>query len=219
MIKAVIFDLDGLLVDSEPISYQLYQNILAPYGKSMTISHYADGYCGHSSKDILTRLLSEFQLPLSYEEIRAIKREEEHIYTARQIPLKPGALELLNWLKERGYRILLATSSTRERATGMLQVNGLDHYFDDMVFGAELKRSKPFPDIFLLAAQKAGALPQECLVLEDSEAGIQAAHSGGVPVICVPDMKQPSTAHKAMAVALYESLADVIPYLQKQEEN
>ena len=216
MIKAVIFDLDGLLIDSEPLSYNLYQNLLKTYGKTLSLSHYANAYCGHSSKDILNRLLSEFDLPLTYEEIAAIKTQGETIYTATPVPLKPGALALLTWLKERQYRILLATSSSRERAFKLLRANELDHYFDDMVFGAELKRSKPFPDVFILAAQKASALPEECLVLEDSEAGIQAAYSGGIPVICIPDMKQPDAEHKAMATALFESLTDVIKFLEQE---
>ena len=117
------------------------------------------------------------------------KREAELLPTVR---LKPGGAALLAWLKARGVTVVLATSSKRDRAVDILTRLGVVQYFDDMVFGTEIERGKPYPDIFLKAAEKAHAAPADCLVLEDSEAGIQAAHAAGIDVICVPDMKTPA---------------------------
>ena len=77
-----------------------------------------------------------------------------------------------------------------------------------------MERSKPFPDIFLKAAEKAGSKPEECLVLEDSEAGIQAAFAAEIPVICIPDLKKPSEEYAAKTTAIMKSLLDVIPFLK-----
>ena len=84
----------------------------------------------------------------------------------------------------------------------MLTRLGVVQYFDDMVFGTEIERGKPWPDIFLKAAEKAHAAPADCLVLEDSEAGIQAAHAAGIDVLCVPDMKMPAESYQQMTAAM-----------------
>ena len=90
---------------------------------------------------------------------------------------------------------------------------GVVQYFDDMVFGTEIERGKPWPDIFLKAAEKAHAAPADCLVLEDSEAGIQAAHAAGIDVLCVPDMKMPAESYQQMTAAMLKSLDEVKGWL------
>ena len=120
---------------------------------------------------------------------------------------------LLAWLKARGVTVVLATSSKRDRAVDILTRLGVVQYFDDMVFGTEIERGKPYPDIFLKAAEKAHAAPADCLVLEDSEAGIQAAHAAGIDVICVPDMKTPAAEFQQMTAAVLKSLDDVQAWL------
>ena len=109
--------------------------------------------------------------------------------------------------------VVLATSSVRERAVEVLTRLGVVQYFDDMVFGTEIERGKPWPDIFLKAAEKAHAAPADCLVLEDSEAGIQAAHAAGIDVLCVPDMKMPAESYQQMTAAMLKSLDEVKGWL------
>ena len=109
--------------------------------------------------------------------------------------------------------VVLATSSKRDRAVDILTRLGVVQYFDDMVFGTEIERGKPYPDIFLKAAEKAHAAPADCLVLEDSEAGIRAAHAAGIDVICVPDMKTPAAEFQQMTAAVLKSLDDVQAWL------
>lgn len=211
---SVIFDMDGLLVDTEIISYKLYQKILAPYGYSFSIHEYATIYSGKTEEKNLTHLLETYPLPLTKAECYSLVDKYEKELMALGVALKPGAKELLNWLKENGYHIAMATSSLQERAFGVLDQHGLRPYFDCFVFGNEVPVGKPHPDIFLKACEKLGEAPARCLVAEDSEAGIQAAYTAGIPVVCVPDMREPSEPFASMAAAVLPSLQDVIGYLR-----
>ena len=141
-----------------------------------------------------------------------VKREAE--ITANGIPLKPGAEELIKHLKEHGIKMYLATSSTHERTVKILTLDGVFDYFDGSVCGTEVEHGKPDPEVFLTCAQKAGEIPAHCLVLEDSENGIRAAHAGGFPVICVPDLKVPEKAVLDMTTAVVKSLDEVIPLIE-----
>lgn len=214
MKKAVIFDLDGLLIDSEAISYQLYQDLLRPYGHSFSIDDYARNYSGKTAVGNMNAVIERFSLPLTVEEGLDFVLTKEQEYLARGVELKPGARELLAWLKEQGCKVILASSSLKDRAVSILKQHDADRYFDDMVFGAEVAHGKPYPDIFLKACEKAGEMPADCLVLEDSEAGIQAAFSAHIPVICVPDMKEPGQEFKKMAERVLPSLFEVLDILR-----
>lgn len=134
---------------------------------------------------------------------------------AEGVPLKAGARELLNYLKENGYKIGLATSSVAERAKMLLNQNNILDYFEVLTFGLEVEMSKPAPDIFLRTAEKLDSSPSDCLVLEDSEAGLQAALAAGMSAICIPDMKSPSENTLSQILATLPHLAAVIPILEK----
>lgn len=212
MKKAVIFDLDGLLIDGEVISHRLYDELLHRYGKSMTVAEYARDYSGKTGVANMTNVIARYNLPITVEEglTWEVAREKELL---QDVQLKPGAAALLSWLKTEGVAVVLATSSVRERAVEVLTRLGVVQYFDDMVFGTEIERGKPWPDIFLKAAEKAHAAPADCLVLEDSEAGIQAAHAAGIDVLCVPDMKMPAESYQQMTAAMLKSLDEVKGWL------
>lgn len=199
---AVIFDWDGLLIDSEVVSHQLMDELLRQYGYSLTKAEYARIYSGKTGIGNMTHMIETYHLPLTVAEGMAweAKREAELLPTVR---LKPGGAALL------------ATSSKRDRAVDILTRLGVVQYFDDMVFGTEIERGKPYPDISLKAAEKAHAAPADCLVLEDSEAGIQAAHAAGIDVICVPDMKTPAAEFQQMTAAVLKSLDDVQAWLMQ----
>lgn len=214
MKKAVIFDLDGLLIDSEIISYQLYCDILGKYRYTLTIEEYARTLSGKTAVENMKNVIASYQLPFTLEEGLSLEEGMEKEYIKKGIALKPGAETLLQYLKDQQIKILLASSSFKERAVGILKENKVEHYFDYMVFGPEVNRGKPFPDIFLKACEKAGERTEDCLVLEDSEAGIAAAYSAGIDVICIPDMKLPGDEFKRMAVCTLPSLEDVIGYLK-----
>lgn len=123
--------------------------------------------------------------------------------------MKEGVEELLIYLKDHGYKTVLATSSNRDRVDQILEQTGLTAYFDSSICGDEIERGKPDPDVFLKACEKAGVRPGEAIVLEDSEAGIQAAFLAGIPVICVPDMKYPEEGFREKASLIVGSLTVV----------
>lgn len=216
MIKAVIFDLDGLIIDSEVISYQLYQELLNKYGYSFTIEDYAQNYSGKTELGNMEAIVRNYQLPVSIQEGLDYTLSREKEYFIKGVSLKSGVRELLDYLKKNKYKIALASSSTRERALYALIQHGIERYFDEMVFGMEVENGKPNPDIFLKACEKVKIDPENCLVLEDSEAGIQASYSAGIPVICVPDMKKPAVKFQKMTEIILPSLLEVIIYLDKK---
>ena len=214
MIKAVIFDMDGLLIDSEKIMYQINQDILKLYGCVFALEDYAENYSGKTAAANMMHLIEQFHLPMSVQEgLKQMETREEN-YRKQGIALQPGAKELLEYLKKNHYKIALATSSTKERALEILNNNHIAGYFEDMVFGPEVKRSKPYPDVFLQACEKLKESPKECLVLEDSEAGIQAAHAAEIPVICVPDVKKPGDEFVRLTIDVKNSLYEVIDFLK-----
>ena len=193
-----IFDMDGLLIDSEVISHRLYDELLHRYGKSVTVAEYARDYSGKTGVANMTNVIARYNLPITVEEglTWEVAREKELL---QDVQLKPGAAALLSWLKTEGVAVVLATSSVRERAVEVLTRLGVVQYFDDMVFGTEIERGKPWPDIFLKAAHLCGLKPEQAVVLEDSENGVRAAVAAGIPVICVPDLKMPEDEVRRMA--------------------
>ncbi|OBX10291.1 hypothetical protein QV09_06380 [Gallibacterium salpingitidis] len=217
MIKAVIFDLDGLLADTEIVSYKIYQDMLAKYQVSFSIEYYAQNYSGKSEKHNLTNIIEQFSLPLSLEDGFKYVEKREMELLEKGITLKPGAKELLQYLIANHYKIGLATSSKKERAEKILKMNDIYQYFDSLTYTNEVKNGKPHPDIFLKASEKLCVYPNECLVLEDSEAGIEAGYRANMCVINIPDMKKPSEQYRKMVIEQYDTLLDVIPYLENSK--
>ena len=213
MIKAVIFDLDGLLIDSEIVSYKIYKEILNQFGHSFSIEEYAQNFSGKTEVKNVTNLIDTYNLPWTVEVglDNVLKVEDKFINEG--IDLKTGVKKLLTYLKDNNLKIAIASSSTRDRALTILRQHNIVEYFDEFVFGNEVEKGKPNPDIFLKACDKISVNPEECLVLEDSELGIQAAYSANIPVICIPDMKVPNQYYLNMTKAVLSSLEEVIYYL------
>ena len=213
MIKAVIFDLDGLLIDSEIVSYKIYKEILNQFGHSFSIEEYAQNFSGKTEVKNVTNLIDTYNLPWTVEVglDNVLKVEDKFINEG--IDLKTGVKKLLTYLKDKNLKIAIASSSTRDRALTILRQHNIVEYFDEFVFGNEIEKGKPNPDIFLKACDKISVNPEECLVLEDSESGIHAAYSANIPVICIPDMKVPNQYYLNMTKAVLSSLEEVIYYL------
>ena len=213
MIKAVIFNLDGLLIDSEIVSYKIYKEILNQFGHSFSIEEYAQNFSGKTEVKNVTNLIDTYNLPWTVEVglDNVLKVEDKFINEG--IDLKTGVKKLLTYLKDKNLKIAIASSSTRDRALTILRQHNIVEYFDEFVFGNEIEKGKPNPDIFLKACDKISVNPEECLVLEDSESGIQAAYSANIPVIWIPDMKVPNQYYLNMTKAVLSSLEKVIYYL------
>ena len=213
MINTVIFDLDGLLIDSEVSFMEIYNSLLEKYNCFLSVDDYLQEFCGKKIEDNVGKIVKKYNLPISDKEVfdYVIKMEEERVKKGH--PLKKGAKQLLDYLKNNNYKIVLATSSIKQRAITLLKNNGIFNYFDAMAFGSEIKNGKPFPDIFLKAAELANADTKNALVLEDSNLGIQAANNANIKVICIPDLIKPDQYHYDLCEKVLDSLEDVIEYL------
>ena len=216
---AVIFDLDGLLADTEIISLKVYQELLEDFGIPFTEETYSREYSGHREEENVQRFLDTYDLPWNFDQTLEKVYELEAQILAKGGNLKKGAKNLLAFLQREGIPIALATSSVESRARMILDSNGILSLFDHLVFAKDVKRSKPYPDIFLKACSDLNVLPESCLVLEDSEAGIEAASRAGISVICIPDLKIPAQSFLNKTEQVFQDLDDVRDYLESKKEN
>lgn len=217
MKKAVIFDMDGLMIDSERLTFQAYQHILKEMNLTISEDFYKTllGKTIDSIHDLFyTTYGNDFPIQ---DVIQKVHQYIEESFITKGVPLKKGLLELLVYLKEHNYKTIVATSSQRKRVDQILQLSDLTKYFDDSICGDEVNKGKPNPEVFLKSCQKLNVLPQEAIVLEDSEAGIQAAFHGNIDVICIPDMKFPESEYEEMTTAIFNSLDQVISYLENND--
>ena len=217
--EAVIFDLDGLLADTEIISLKVYQELLRDFGIPFTEETYSRDYSGHREEENVQRFLDTYDLPWNFDQTLEKVYELEAQILAKGVNLKKGAKNLLAFLQREGIPIALATSSVESRARMILDSNGILSLFDHLVFAKDVKRSKHYPDIFLKACSDLNVLPESCLVLEDSEAGIEAASRAGISVICIPDLKIPAQSFLNKTEQVFQDLDDVRDYLESKKEN
>lgn len=188
----LIFDMDGLLIDSERLMYQCFDKVMGRIaGKSMS----KEFYClllGKTQGDIERLMTGEYGSVIDFGEFMtetlALLSDE---FETNGVPVKDGAVTLLEHAKQNGYRTALGTSSYRNRVDRIMELAGLMKYFDATVCGDEVERGKPEPDIFLKACGLVGSDVSSAYVFEDSEFGITAAHRAGIDCICVPDLKYP----------------------------
>ncbi|NLV36995.1 MAG: HAD family phosphatase [Clostridiaceae bacterium] len=180
MVKAVIFDMDGVIVDSEPIHFESDRMTMKHYGKYITDEELSR-YVGVSNPDMWAELREKYQLEATVEELLETQFSYKKLLIGdRKLEPIDGIRELLEQLKGGEVRIGLASSSSREFIEFMLSNLGLAGYFEVVISGEEVQRGKPFPDIFLKAAQGLGVEPSDCMVIEDSGHGVKAAKRAGM---------------------------------------
>lgn len=216
MKKAVIFDMDGLMIDSERVTYNEYVKKLAELGHHDFTEELYRNCLGKNKQGICQVFIDHYGQDFPMDEVW----DDVHVWideSLRQyVPKKKGLVELLEYLKANNYKTIVATSSGRARVDEILKNADLTKYFDDSICGDEVTHGKPHPEIFLTACQKIDVKPEEALVLEDSEAGILAAYDGHIDVICVPDMKYPEQQFVEKVTKIVDSLDEVIDYLKAQ---
>ena len=212
-ITAVLFDMDGLVLDTEKLYTRFWQEAACACGYPMT-KEQALGMRSLNRGAGLSKMQSYFGPDVDYDFIRQKRIELMDAFVEKEgVTLKPGIHELLAFLKERGIKTAIATSSPMERTVLYLTSVGLQNSFDELVSGYMVERGKPEPDIYLYAAEKLGVKPEECMVLEDSPAGILAAHRAGCMPVMIPDQDEPDEETRKLLHAKADSLAAVIALL------
>ena len=181
MIKNIIFDMDGVLINTEPIHFRIWQQICSEHGVTLEYERYIA--CIGSTVKYLHDLLKEWY-GLSFhnnpEIMRRFRECKEEILQKEGLPAIEGAAETVKWLYDQGYTMAVASSSSQNYIDYSIHALGLDQYFHKLISGESVKHPKPAPDVFLKAAQQLGADPKECLVIEDSKNGSIAAKAAGM---------------------------------------
>jgi HAD superfamily hydrolase (TIGR01509 family) len=196
-LRAVIFDMDGVLLDSEPLHHRAAQAALGARGPSFT-ERDNRAFFGATDEEMFRGLRILFDLPASTAELVEAKERHFLAMLRRQAQPLPGVLTALGFLRDRRLPLALASSSSRPVIAAVLATLALHDVFAAIVSGDEVPRGKPAPDVFLLAARRLAVAPEACLVIEDSRNGVLAARAAGMLVAAVPC---PVTSHEDFSPA------------------
>ncbi len=211
MFKAVVFDMDGVITDTE----KLYRRYQLEEGRSRGITdEELERVClaiaggnKYTNKPKFEAIVGRGIDYFEYRE-KMMARLDNHI-KQYGVELKPGVKEILKYLKDKGIKIGLATSTIRERATGYLVDHEIYEYFDKLIFGDMVEHGKPAPDIFLKACEELGVSPEETIAVEDSINGIKSAYAAGTYPVMVVDLIEPNDDIIPLAKKIYRIITDI----------
>ncbi len=207
-VKAVVFDMDGLLVDSERVFRDSMMLVSRQFGHELPLEVFLR-MVGAPREQNRRVAKDHFGPDFDYEAWIEAVSEHAHATTAVDLALKSGVIELLDHLDAIHMPRAIATSSGHGSVTLQLTPHDLLRRFGAIVAAGDYARGKPFPDPFLTAAERLGVSPEDCLALEDSHNGVRAAHAAGMMTIMVPDLLEATGEMRAMCVAIAETLHDV----------
>lgn len=216
MIKALLFDMDGLIFDSEKVvqrSWNMAGNTLG-YGE---VGNHIYNTLGMNAKSRGEYFKNVFGEDFPNDQFRELARENFYTIVENEgLAVKPGARELIRYAKQLGQRTAVVSSSRKPYVEEMFKKAGLYEYFDAFICGDMVEKSKPDPEIYEKACKQLGVKPEYCVAFEDAPAGVESAAAAGVYVIMVPDLVQPDqqTRHKAWMVI--DTLDEAIDILRRE---
>lgn len=218
MTNAIIFDMDGVLFDTERICCECWEEI----GESMGLGDLSEGIrgcIGLNRNDAEAFMYNLYGEDFPFEEFT----ETVHVLMKKRLleegtPVKEGVREILKYLKENGYIIGMASSSSKESVMEHLKETGLEEYFRAVVTGDMVEHSKPDPDIYLKACEELGVTPMNVIAIEDSPNGIRSAYRAGMKPVMVPDLIEPAPEIEAMLYGKFYSLLDVLDYMKNNSK-
>ena len=208
-IKAVVFDLDGTLLDTEKLLFRYWREAAAHFGYNMS-GEQALTLRSLTHKRVQPLFTEWFGSECDYRQLRAcrMKLMQEHI-DKYGVEVKKGAAELLEWLGEHGYLRAVATATDTERAGNMLEKVGLSGCFDRIICASMVECGKPEPDIYLYTAKELGLETRECIAVEDSPNGVISASDAGCLTVMVPDLTPPDSTLMPYISAVCNDLAEI----------
>ena len=205
MVSGCIFDMDGLLFDTERIFQNYWRAIAAERGIVLADSFITE-ITGTSGK-MMNRILKKYYHTEDGREIQKDCKERVLRHLAKNVPVKTGAVEILGRCRLLGIKTAVASSSPLRQIENNLENAGMENCFDAIVSGDEVEKGKPAPDIFLLAAKRIGVLPEDCIVFEDSPHGIEGALRAEMKAVMIPDLLPPREEHKRW-IDVYNNLQE-----------
>jgi beta-phosphoglucomutase family hydrolase len=211
MVEAVIFDMDDVVLDSSAIHERAWDEALGRHGASMDMLEKGEvaRIFGMRMREICEFLVKRFGLDADPEEIDAERHNTMMEIMAREMEPSDGLMQLLGMLKGKGMRLALATSGVDDYVDLVLDKLNLRSRFDAVVTGDDVEKGKPDPEVFLKAASKLGVLPGQCVVIEDAQKGIQAAHAAGMKAIGYQNLNHPYRQDLSEADIVINSLEEV----------
>lgn len=214
-INAVVFDMDGLMLDTEWTTYRLSRENAAKMGYAITLDLFKQTV-GKRSPDTKLFYKSIFGDEFDFDRLRRMNLDGFWKFVEENgVPKKPGIDELLAYLQDNGINCAVASSTSREVAEDLLKRAGIYKYFSAGVFGNMVANGKPAPDIFIEAAKRLGIPCNECMCLEDSHNGIRAGCSAGMVTVMVPDMLPPNEEILQKVYTVADDLFEVIGIIEK----
>lgn len=211
--KAVVFDMDGVIFDSERLVIACWRVIADKYGVP-NIEEACHECLGVNAVETRQKFKNRYGQDFPYDDYKKeMSTLFHHNYDGGRLPMKTGVVELLQYLKEAGVKVALASSTRSAVVKQELTDAGIIAYFDVVIGGDMVTRSKPQPDIFLKACEELGVIPQEAFAIEDSYNGIRAAAAGHLRPLMVPDLMPPTEEMRELTEEIFENLLEVKNYL------
>lgn len=215
MIKGAVFDMDGLMFDSERLVYEIWQEMMDEQGFEYSLDIFKNtiGLRTDKTEQYYNSLYG------SRFDYKPLKQRSRETFIKRVnengVPIKKGLFELLDFLKSNNIKMAVATSTSAQTAHMIINLAGVYDYFDAFVCGDDVKNGKPHPEVFLTASEKLGLSPLDCIAFEDSINGIKSAFSAEMKPVMVPDFLQPTDEIKPMISFLCSDLSQAIEFVKQ----
>jgi HAD superfamily hydrolase (TIGR01509 family) len=204
-LAAVVFDMDGTLLDTEKLYEQVMMDVARDMGRTLTEALHLS-LVGTPAEEGDRLICEAFGPEFQVEDFRHRVHHGLEVLAVQGVPLKRGALELLTFLRARGVGTGLATSTARDLAVARLERSGVAPFLDVVVTRCDVKEGKPHPESYLTAAKGLGVAPENCIAVEDSHTGVRSAAASGMATIMTPDLLAPTPEIEALCVAVLDGL-------------
>ena len=217
-IKAVIFDLDGLMLNTEELNGIVFRDVMNKLGHKIpnAVEWYYNNIIGKRADKIFPKIREDFGIEAPHVLIERFREYRAEFFKTNPPQAKKGLIELLNFLKMQGIKTAICSSARLDQIKLKMEKAGVSlDYFDTIIDGSLVKESKPHPESYQTTCEKLNVKPENALALEDSDHGIQSAHGAGIRVILVPDVKIIPSDIKPLAWHIVKSLDLVIPIIKE----